>query len=384
MPWDTAWMARSRSPHGFLGLPAGGDVLHLADVLQGPALCVAHQGNVRQAPEDVPVAVQVALLHLKEFGLSGLERHPAGQTFGQVVGMGDVGQRQGQHLLRRAAEQAGEGSVDAHEAVAGIRQDHGHVSVLEGAAEQLLGAPALGRLTLQVRVGLDQRGRALGDVPLQILLRAQELGVAALQLGPGPGQLYLRGLQRAPGDDDLLARGHEQVEDLLLFGGNAECLALEGNLDAGLAGSLGAAGLAGEEVLHAAEQDLPFNGLADEVVGAALEAAHDVRWFAEHGDQDDRHVAARRVVLDCAAQLEAGQPRQKDVGDDQVEVGAGEASEPFLPVAGKHHVKTRFLQQALQALGLHWTVFHHEYPAHLLVPSGVPHTLSRYKRADCV
>jgi len=71
----------------------------LADVPQRPAVCIPDQGNVGQAPDDAPVLVEVALLHLEVAGRAGQQRFPAGVTLGQVVRVGDVGHRHPQQLL---------------------------------------------------------------------------------------------------------------------------------------------------------------------------------------------------------------------------------------------------------------------------------------------
>ena len=60
-------------------------------------------------------------------------------------------------------------------------------------------------------------------------------------------------------------------------------------------------------------------GLDDEVVRAALEAADPILLLGERGQEDDAHVGvAVAAVADAAAELEAGAVRQADVEQQRV------------------------------------------------------------------
>ena len=81
--------------------------------------------------------------------------------------------------------------------------------------------------------------------------------------------------------------------------------------------------------------------LLDVVVGARLEADHDIDRVGAGGEHDDRD---RRRPADRAADLEAVHARQHDVEQDEVERLGGEPLEAFAPVGRGRDGEARVAQ----------------------------------------
>ena len=96
------------------------------------------------------------------------------------------------------------------------------------------------------------------------------------------------------------------------------------------------------------EQLLAAEGLGEEVVGAVLHRLHRFLDGAEGGEEDDVDVGRDR--LGRAQQLEAGEARHLEVGDDEVDAAGLEALERGAAVGGEHDAVALARQRALEAL----------------------------------
>jgi hypothetical protein len=93
-----------------------GDVLELADEVEGQVLPVADQGDGDPDPDDPARFVEIALLQLVGARLAGEQAPAMGKTGLQVVGMGDGLKIELLQLERRKADDAGAGLVGLDEA----------------------------------------------------------------------------------------------------------------------------------------------------------------------------------------------------------------------------------------------------------------------------
>ena len=121
-----------------------GDVLKLADEVEGQVLPVADQGDGDPDPDDPARFVEVALLQFIGARLAGEQPPAMGQTGLEVVGMGDGLEVELLQLERRKADDAGAGLVGFDEA--SVEGDDGDAvtGVVEGRPEH--GAVARRRL----------------------------------------------------------------------------------------------------------------------------------------------------------------------------------------------------------------------------------------------
>jgi hypothetical protein len=123
---------------------AVGDVRHLRDEVQRPALLVAHERDGQLRPHDRSVGVQVALLHL--VARNAAVEHAADELeIGvQVVGVREVLEALLEQRLVAVAENCAQGGV--HPQPRAIRRDEGHPDrrAVEGRAELRVGRPARG------------------------------------------------------------------------------------------------------------------------------------------------------------------------------------------------------------------------------------------------
>src|SRR5690606_1331516 len=90
------------------------------------------------------------------------------------------------------------------------------------------------------------------------------------------------------GTDQLLVAGHEQVQDLLLPGGDGESFAEEGDVHRTTPARAAPDLPRGENLPHALEQVLVAVRLGDVVVSAALQSAHYVHGVGEPREQHHR------------------------------------------------------------------------------------------------
>ena len=87
---------------------------------------------------------------------------------------------------------------------------------------------------------------------------------------------------------------------------------------------------------HARQELGHAEGLGDVVLGAELEAHHLVHLRAARGEHRDRHFVA--LAAQCAEHLEAVQPREHHVEDDEIDRRVARLGEPFFAVVGEEHV----------------------------------------------
>src|SRR6185503_16199353 len=94
--------------------------------------------------------------------------------------------------------------------------------------------------------------------------------------------------------------------------------------------------LAGE---HANAQFFAVEGLGDKVVGASLDAAHDVGLVGSAGKKDDVYVVRDRGGTDALDEFDTREARHFPIGDDDVEGAGAERLPGGLPVfSGGHRV----------------------------------------------
>ena len=96
----------------FLELLALADVLDLGDELDGLAARVAYQRDAQQHPDDVAVAVEVALLHLVGAALAGQHLAHVFEIEIEILRVGDLLEGHPRQLGLRVSEQLAERLVD--------------------------------------------------------------------------------------------------------------------------------------------------------------------------------------------------------------------------------------------------------------------------------
>ncbi len=117
---------------------AFGDVLDLADHVDGLAARISDGGDAQRDPHDVAVGVEVALLESVAADLAGEEAPDVVGVLGPVVRVGDVPDREPDEIGRLASEHAGERPVVAQDPTVRVGERHADRGVLERAAEPLL------------------------------------------------------------------------------------------------------------------------------------------------------------------------------------------------------------------------------------------------------
>ncbi len=132
------------------------------------------------------------------------------------------------------------------------------------------------------------------------------------------GERALALLERTVGPRQLLEAGQQQREDLLGRGRDGEFLAEEADVDALRVVSRALQCAVLEHLTDTGQQVLGLVRLGDVVVGAALEAAHDVAWIVEAGEQDDERSGGAELVLDTRTQIVTADAGHDHVGEDEV------------------------------------------------------------------
>jgi hypothetical protein len=242
-------------------------------------------------------AQDLGLGHEREVGhLVEEQRAAVGQLEAALLAAGRA--REGALLV---AEQLGlqqglgqRRAVDGHEGPALARRP-----VVDGPGEQLLAGTAL---------ALDEHGgRGVGDLLDQ--------GHQPPEHGAGPDDLAL-----GPQVVELLLQRAVPLDEVAPF----------------------------QRLVDELEQLLAAERLGEEVVGAVLHRLHGLLHRPERGQQDDVHVG--RDGLGRPQQLEPGQARHLEVGDDEVDPAGLEALEGRAPVGGEHDPVALARQRALEAL----------------------------------
>jgi len=131
-------MGRSMRKRG-LGLLVLADVLHLREQVRRGAIGAADDRRAEADPDHAAVGVDVALLGLEPVPDAVDHLLQCLDVVGKVVGMGDVGKAHADELVDRIAGQVREGAVGAHPAALRADDRHADRSVVEGAAEALVG-----------------------------------------------------------------------------------------------------------------------------------------------------------------------------------------------------------------------------------------------------
>jgi hypothetical protein len=103
-----------------------------------------------------------------------------------------------------------------------------------------------------------------------------------------------------------------------------------------------------ERLVDELDELLATERLGEEVVGAVLHRLHRFLHGPEGGQEDDVDVGGDR--LGRPQQLEAGEPRHLEVGDDQVDAAALNALEGGAAVGGQQHPVALPGERALEAL----------------------------------
>ena len=98
-----------------LELLALADVLDLGDEVEGLAVGAASQRDAEQDPDDVAVAMEVALLHLVVAQLAGEHLADVLEVEVEVLGVGDLLEGLRDELVRAVAGELAQGAVDAYE-----------------------------------------------------------------------------------------------------------------------------------------------------------------------------------------------------------------------------------------------------------------------------
>ena len=150
----------------------------------------------------------------------------------------------------------------------------------------------------------------------------------------------------------LLIGGDQQVEDLLAFRIDEVLLVAQVQGDADFHILVLAQLLVHQHVADAVEQVVFRVRLADEIVGAAFDAADDVLRVVERGDEDHGNVAQGRIGLDGAAQVVAIHFRHDDIGQYQVRLALADGGQGQLAIRRHARVVVQRLDQAAQSLRL--------------------------------
>ena len=124
-------------------------------------------------------------------------------------------------------------------------------------------------------------------------------------------------------------------------------------------GGFAVAGRAAQDGPHPGHQLAEPVGLGDVVVGPDLEADHRVDLGALGRDHDDRH---RRVGPDGPAHVDARQPGQHEVEEDEVGLDLGEEPERLGAVDGHGHVEALAGQSDHQRVDERLVVLGQEHP----------------------
>ena len=150
----------------------------------------------------------------------------------------------------------------------------------------------------------------------------------------------------------LFIRGNEQIEDLLALRIDEVLLVAQVQGDADFHILVLAQLLVHQHVADAVEQVVFRIRLADEIVGAAFDAADDVLRVVERGDEDHGNIAQGRIGLDGAAQVVAIHFRHDDIGQHQVRLALADGGQGQLAIRRHARVIVQRLDQAAQSLRL--------------------------------
>ena len=118
-----------------------------------------------------------------------------------------------------------------------------------------------------------------------------------------------------------------------------------------------------EDALAGANADAQFlrlERLADEVVGAGVEALDDILRSPPRGQEDDVHISAGVAVSDVPAQLDARHFRHFPVGNDQAIRAAPQHLQGLATVAGRSHLVAEVGQRFGQHLRGETVVIYNE------------------------
>ena len=122
---------------------AVGDVLKLADVIEGRTTLVPHDRRVDPYPDDRSILPQVALLHLQRGNLTGEQLLDLGEVPAAVIGMSNVLKAQGQQFGLGVAEQMTKGGIHTEKLTIKVDENNIHPKrrIFEGGAEALFTLP---------------------------------------------------------------------------------------------------------------------------------------------------------------------------------------------------------------------------------------------------
>jgi len=107
-----------------------------------------------------------------------------------------------------------------------------------------------------------------------------------------------------------------------------------------------------------AQQLRPLERLGEEVVGAILHRLYGFLDGAEGGEED--HVDVGRDRLRGVQDLDAGQPRHLEIGQDEIDAAALQALERGVAIGGHDHPKALAGEHAFEALAQPRVVVGHQ------------------------
>ena len=176
------------------------------------------------------------------------------------------------------------------------------------------------------RIGGQQRllhlGRRLevadhaGIFPQDLFVEHRQLGIGLLKMLTGNREILVGRDQFLIFGNRIFKRRHEEIEHLLPAGLHAKLLPRNRHLERRLLARVTHRRL--QQRVHAPEQVFRLVWLGDVVVGPGVEAADDVNWIRERGEEDEGHVPQGGVGFHRLAEFVAGHHRHLDVGDDDV------------------------------------------------------------------
>ena len=183
-----------------------------------------------------------------------------------------------------------------------------------------LGAGEIDRIGGQQRLLHLRRRLEVADhpgvFPRDLVVEHRQLGIRLLEMLAGDGEIFVGSDQFLIFRDGVFKRRNEQIEHLLPAGLYTKFLPRDRHLKRRLLGDVAHRRL--EQGVHPPEQVFRLVWLGDVVVGPGVEAADDVNWIRERGEEDEGHVPQGGVGFHRLAEFVAGHHRHLDVGDDDV------------------------------------------------------------------
>jgi hypothetical protein len=168
----------------------------------------------------------------------------------------------------------------------------------------------------------------------------------------GPGEQLLAGAALALDEDGRRAVGHlvDQGHEPTESGARPDDIASAQQVVQSLLESavLGDEGPVLERLPDHPDELAAREGLGQEVAGAVLHGPHRFLDGAEGREHD--HVHLRGHCPDLAQELEPGQPRHLEVGEDEVDPALAQTLEGGLPVGRQHDLVALARQRALETL----------------------------------